>query len=45
MDLERGYVIYKFQEHRVCVCSRAVGIEVYLDGKLLKEADGDGSQR
>jgi len=45
MDLERGYVIYKFQEHRVCVCSRAAGIEVYLDGKLLKEADGDGSQR
>lgn len=45
MDLERGYVIYKFQEHRVCVCSRAVGIEVYLDGKLLKEVDGDGSQR
>jgi len=45
MDLERGYVIYKFQEHRVCVCSRAAGIEVYLDGKLLKEVDGDGSQR
>jgi len=45
MDLERGYVIYKFQEHRVCVCSRAEGLQVYLDGKLLKEADGNGSKR
>ncbi len=45
MDLERGYVIYKFQEHRVCVCSRAAGIQVYLDGRLLEEADSDGSKR
>ena len=45
MDLERGYVIYKFQEHRVCVCSRAEGLQVYLDGKLLEEADGNGSKR
>jgi transposase InsO family protein len=45
MDLDRGYVIYKVQEHRVCVCSRAQGLQVYLDGKLLKEADGDGSKR
>ncbi len=45
MDLERGYVIYKFQEHRVCVCARAEGLRVYLDGKLLEEADGDGSKR
>ncbi|MBM4044585.1 MAG: transposase [Planctomycetes bacterium] len=45
VDPERGYVIYKFQEHRVCVCTRAKGLQVYLDGKLLKEADGDGSQR
>jgi transposase InsO family protein len=45
MDLERSYVIYKFREHRVCVCSRAEGLQVYLDGKLLEEADGDGSKR
>ena len=45
MDLDRGYVIYKVREHRVCVCSRAQGLQVYLDGRLLKEADGDGSKR
>jgi putative transposase len=44
LDLSRGYVIYKVQEHRVCVCSRAEGLQVYLDGKLLKETDGDGSK-
>jgi transposase InsO family protein len=45
VDLERGYVIYKVQEHRVCVCCRAEGVRVYLDGKLLKEADGDRCER
>lgn len=45
VDPERGYVIYKVQEHRVCVCCRAEGVRVYLDGKLLKEADGDRCER
>jgi hypothetical protein len=45
LDLSRGYVIYKVQEHRVCVVWATQGLQVYLDGKLLKEADGDGSRR
>jgi len=44
LDLSRGYVIYKVQEHRVCVVLSAQGLQVYLDGKLLKEADVDGSR-
>jgi transposase InsO family protein len=45
LDPERGYVIYKVGEHRVCVCSQAEGVKVYLDGTLLKEADGDRCER
>lgn len=45
LDLSRGYVIYKVQEHRVCVFWTADGLQVHLDGKLLKEAGGDGSKR
>jgi transposase InsO family protein len=45
VDPERGYVICKVGEHRVCVCCRAEGVGVYLDGKLLKEADGDRCER
>jgi transposase InsO family protein len=45
LDLSRGYVIYKVQEHRVCVLWAAEGLQVYVDGKLLKEADEDGRQR
>ena len=41
VDPERSYVVYKAGEHRVCVSCRAEGVTVYLDGKLLKEADGD----
>jgi transposase InsO family protein len=41
LDPERSYVIYKVGEHRVCVSCRAEGVMVYLDGKLLKEAEGD----
>ena len=45
LDLSRGYVIYKVQEHRVCVVWAAEGLQVYVDGKLLKEAGADGRQR
>jgi transposase InsO family protein len=44
LDLSRGYVIYKVQDHRVCVACSPEGLQVYLDGTLLKEAK-DGSQR
>ena len=45
LDLSRGYVVYKVQDHRVCVASSVSGLQVYLDGTLLKEADGERSER
>jgi transposase InsO family protein len=41
LDLTRGYVIYKVQEHRVCVVWGQEGLQVHLDGKLLREAHVD----
>jgi hypothetical protein len=38
-------VIYKVQEHRVCVVWGTEGLQVYLDGKLLQEANVDGLER
>ena len=45
VDLSRGYVVYQVQGHRVCVVCAAEGLQVYLDGSLLKETDGDRSTR
>lgn len=45
LDLSRGYVVYKVQDHRVCVASSAGGLQVYLDGTLLKEAAGEQPER
>jgi hypothetical protein len=45
VDLSRGYLVYKVQDHRVCVASSAAGLQVYLDGRLLKEATGERSKR
>lgn len=41
LDLLRGYVIYKVQEDRVCIVRAVKGLQVYLNGKLLKEAEAD----
>jgi transposase InsO family protein len=45
VDLSRGYAVYKVREHRVSVVWAAESLQVYLDGRLLVEADGNGSQR
>jgi len=45
LDLSRGYVIYKVEEHRICIVWGVSGLQVHLDGKLLKEAEGDASKR
>lgn len=45
LDLSRGYVIYKVEEHRICIVWGVSGLQVHLDGKLLKEAESDGSKR
>lgn len=42
LDPSRGYMVYKVGNHRVCVLRAAEGLEVYLDGKLLKEAENHG---
>jgi transposase InsO family protein len=44
LDPSRGYVVYKAGDHRVCVLRAVEGLEVYLDGKLLKEAEEHGSK-
>lgn len=40
----RGYVVYQVQGRRVCVVCTPEGLQVYLDGTLLKEADGERSK-
>jgi transposase InsO family protein len=44
VDLSRGYVVYHVQGRRVCVVCMPEGLQVYLDGTLLKEADGERSK-
>jgi len=41
LDLSRGYLVYKAQDHRICIVCGSKGLQVYLDGKLLKEAVGE----
>ncbi len=36
LDLSRGYVVYKVQDHRVSIAYSPEGLKVYLNGKLLK---------
>ena len=45
VDLSRGYVVYHVQGRRVCVVCTAEGLQVYLDGSLLKEANSARSER
>jgi transposase InsO family protein len=37
IDFSKGYCIWKFQDHTVSVVCSAEGIQVFLDGKLLRE--------
>jgi hypothetical protein len=39
VDLSRGYVVYQVQGRRVCIVCAEEGLQVYLDGSLLKEAN------
>ena len=41
IDFSKGYCIFKAQENSVSVVSSSSGIAVYLNGKLLKEADDE----
>jgi len=44
IDLSKGYLVYKVQDHALSVVTSGEGIEVYLDGKLLKEDDVHASK-
>lgn len=44
VDFSRGYVVYQAQGRRVCVVCAPAGLQVYLDGTLLKEANGERSK-
>ena len=45
LDLSRGYVVYQAQGRRVCVVCSEAGLQVYLDGSLLKETNGERCER
>jgi transposase InsO family protein len=40
VDLSKGYLVYKVHDHALSVVFTAEGLQVFLDGRLLKE-DGD----
>lgn len=44
IDLSKGYLVYKVQDHTLSVVNSSEGIAVYLDGKLLKEDVVHGSK-
>lgn len=45
LDLSRGYVIYQVQGRRVCIVCTGEGLQVYLDGVLLKGANDERDER
>lgn len=36
MDLTRGYLVYKIKEHTISIASSNAGLQIFLDGKLLR---------
>ena len=40
IDISKGYLVYKVHDHALSVVFTAEGLQVFLDGRLLKE-DGD----
>jgi transposase InsO family protein len=43
LDLSKGYFVYKVHDHTLSVVCSAEGLQVFLDGKLLKEDNGHDS--
>ena len=44
LDLSKSYLVYKVQEHTLSVVNSSEGIEVYLNGNLLKKDEGRDSK-
>ncbi len=42
LDLSRGYVVYKVHGRSVTAVNSSGGLQIFLDGKLMKEASGNG---
>ena len=36
IDLTRGYLVYKIKEHTISIASSNAGLQIFLDGKLLR---------
>jgi transposase InsO family protein len=45
LDLSKGYLVYKVHDRTLSVVCGNEGVQVYLDGKLLKEEAGCGVER
>lgn len=43
IDLSKGYLVYKIHDHALSVVFNAEGLQVFLDGKLLKEEGDHGA--
>ncbi len=44
LDFSKGYLVYKVHDRTLCVVYCSEGLQVFLDGKLLKEAEGHGAE-
>lgn len=36
IDLTKGYLVYKIKEHTISIASSNLGLQIFLDGKLLR---------
>jgi len=44
LDLSKGYLVYKVHDRTVSVVHSSEGLQVFLDGNLLKEGKGHGTE-
>jgi hypothetical protein len=40
LDFSKGYLVFKVEDHHLSVVCSSQGLQVFWDGKLLKEAHG-----
>jgi len=44
LDFSRGYLVFKMLEHTISIVCRGDGVQVFLDGHLLKSASSQSSK-
>ncbi len=42
VDFSKGYLVFKVEDHRVSVVCSCRGLQIFLDGKLMKTGGSDG---